>query len=222
MEKLIEMETPKLNGKCYKILEIGSWAGNSALVWASSIKKFNKGNGLLICVDPWQPYLNLNTKTKSSEVVFRMEKALKKQQIFNLFIHNISSLQHEDIVRVFRGYSDEVLPMFRDNHFNLIFVDGSHSYSQVIKDLKGCERLLCRGGVVCGDDLELQKHEIDVENARKNKDKDDCILDEKSNAWFHPGVTLAVGEFFGKEISSYEGFWVMRKTKSGWQEVELD
>ena len=150
-----------------------------------------------------------------------MEKALKNQKIFNLFVHNIAAAQHDDIIKVYRGYSDEVLPTLRDNQFNLVFVDGSHSYSQVIKDLKNCRRLVCNGGILCGDDLELQKHEINLKDAEEKKNKDDCILDERSNTYFHPGVTLAVGEFFGGKVSNFEGFWAMGKTISGWEKVEL-
>ncbi len=76
---------------------------------------------------------------------------------------------------------------------------------------------------MCGDDLELQVSEINLENAKKNIDSD-FIPDPKTNNWFHPGVTLAVGEFFG-EVSVWEGFWAMRKRGASWEKVvweELD
>lgn len=222
MEKMVKLETSNSKGDYYKILEIGSWAGDSAILWAEGIKKFNNGKGLIICIDPWKPYLEHGKKSRTSNVIVsRMEKALKSKKIYGLFHHNITTSKHDDIIKPYRGCSDELLPTLGDNQFNLIFVDGSHSYSQVIKDLKNCERLLCKGGVLCGDDLELQKHEIDVKNAERSKDKDDCILDERTNTYFHPGVTLAIGDFFGEEIPSFEGFWGMRKTTSGWQKVEL-
>ncbi len=223
MEKLVQLEILKLKGNCFNILEIGSWAGSSTIVWADAIKKFNSGNGSVTCVDPWKLYIHVGVNVAISTGSRRMRRALKKEKIHNLFLHNISASKHDDIVRSYKASSNDALPTFREKQFDLIFVDGDHSYSQTLKDLRNCERLLCDGGVLCGDDLELQKHEIDIKNAEVKKERDDCILDTKTNKHFHPGVTLAVGEFCGsKEVSNYSGFWVMRKTASGWQRVELD
>jgi len=220
MEKIVELEASKLKGKRFEILEIGSWAGDSAILWANAIKKFNNGNGSAICVDPWRPYINLGEKVEVFKVLLCMEKALKKGKIYSLFLHNIAATKLDDIIKPYKGDSDEVLSTLRDNKFDLVFVDGNHSYSQVIKDFINCERLICEDGILCGDDLELQKHEIDVKNV-EGKKEDDFILDQRSGTYFHPGVTLAVGDFFGGEISNFEGFWATRKTKSGWQKVEL-
>jgi len=221
MNKIVELEVSKLKGERYEILEIGSWAGDSAILWANAIKKFNNGNGSVTCVDQWKPYIDLGKRDKASPVISRMEKALVKERIFNLFLHNIATSKLNDIIRPYKGSSDEVLITLRDNRFNLAFVDGSHAYSHVIRDLENCRRLLCDGGILCGDDLELQKHEVDVKVAEENKDIEDCIQDPKTGEYFHPGVTLAVGEFFGGEVSCFEGFWVARKTNSGWQRVNL-
>jgi hypothetical protein len=35
-------------------------------------------------------------------------------------------------------------------------------------------------------------------------------------------VCLAVSEFFGTDISSYCGFWAMRKTGGRWEKVSID
>jgi len=222
MNKIVELEVSKSKGERYEILEIGSWAGDSAILWAKAIRKFNDGKGSVICVDQWRPYINFSEKVGASHVLSRMEKALARKRIFNLFLHNISTTGLDDIIKPYKGSSDELLPTLRDNRFNLAFVDGSHSYSQVIKDLENCERVLSSGGILCGDDLELQTHEIDVSEAKHKRDIEDWIVDPKSDKYFHPGVTLAVGEFMGGEVSSFEGFWASRKTKSGWQKVHLD
>lgn len=69
--------------------------------------------------------------------------------------------------------------------------------------------------------MELQRDEIDIMYAKENREKD-YILDAKTTKPFHPGVTFAVWEFFGGEVSSWDGFWAMRKTESGWQKIILD
>lgn len=223
MQRLVELECSlaKNKNKNFKILEIGSWAGGSAITWAEAIKLFNHGNGTVICVDPWENYIDL---TKNKGRVYQvMSKALTTGKIFNLFLHNIRTSKHDDIILPFKGSSDRILPLLKSNQFNIIFVDGAHTYQEVLKDFNNSALLVAEGGVLCGDDIELQMFEIDLENAKKNMDQD-FILDPKTGKWFHPGVTLAVGEFFG-EVSVYEGFWVMRKRGVSWEKVvweELD
>ena len=48
IRKLINKELEEANPS-YKILEIGSWAGQSAVLWASAYKK--KAKGKVFCID---------------------------------------------------------------------------------------------------------------------------------------------------------------------------
>jgi len=213
MQGIVELECSHGDRGYYRILEIGSWAGGSAITWADAIKKFNGGQGSVICVDPWIRY-NLGGEGGTYDV---MDQALKRGEIIHLFLHNIRASGHEDIVRLIRARSDEILPLFRPNQFDLVFVDGEHTYQQVLKDLENAAPLLRDGGILCGDDLELQVSEIDVKYAKEKADSD-YIREPKTNKWFHPGVTLAVADWFG-EVSAWEGFWAMRKRGQGWEKV---
>jgi len=219
MEKFIKEEVKKKQGEFFKVLEIGSWLGSSAILWADAIKKYNDGKGLVICVDPWVPYIKPEN-IGYSKTPLKMEKALKKNRVLPLFLHNIQASRLESIIKPYKGTSEELLPTLRDEEFNFVYVDGSHLYSDVLKDLKRCGRLVSQNGVLGGDDLELQKNEIDVVNAEKQKEKD-YIIDTKTNKPFHPGVSIAVGEFFSNRVSNYEGFWIMRKMQGEWRQVEI-
>ena len=215
MQGIIEMECSGGDKAYYRILEIGSWAGGSAITWSDAIKKFNGGNGSVICVDPWIRYTQRDfSKAKVCEI---MDEALKTGEIIDLFFHNIRASGHEDVVRLIKGRSDEILPLLRPNQFDLAFVDGNHSYQQVLKDLENATPLVRDGGILCGDDLELQVPVIDVKHAKRNSEVA-YLLDPKSNEWFHPGVTLAVADWFGA-VSAWEGFWAMRKRGHGWEKV---
>ena len=88
-----------------------------------------------------------------------------------------------------------------------------------MSDIKFSKNLLKDPGVLCGDDLELQISEIDLEFAKKNKTKD-YILDPRTKRLYHPGVTLAVGEIFNK-VSSWDGFWAMKKNVAEWELLVL-
>ena len=219
MKRAIELDLARNPGEPYSVVEIGSWAGESAILWADAIRDHNEGVGRVVCVDPWLPYFS-DTDVDRAPKLAQMEDALKNNEIYRLFLHNVRASGHERRVEPQRGKSDDVLPQLGEQEFDLVFVDGLHTYSQVIKDLHNSDRLVRQGGLLCGDDLELQDHEVDRELTRQNKEID-CILDERSNEHYHPGVTLAVSEFFGCEVSAYEGFWLMRKTASGWAKVDL-
>ena len=203
MQKLVENECNKRDRENFKILEVGSWAGGSAITWAEAISKCNKRGGEVYCIDPWVNYKN-TTKL--------MHEALRKNKIFDLFQHNINASGYGDMIFMFRGFSGNILPMLKNNQFDLIFVDGDHSYKAVLQDIQNAAPLLKEGGILCGDDLELQYFEIDIENAKKNKEQD-FIIDTKTQNHFPPGVCLAIGEFLGKEVSAWHGFGLCVKKK---------
>ena len=66
----------------------------------------------------------------------------------------------------------------------------------------------------------MQLSAVDAEHNRRNLDQD-FIEDPKTKFWYHPGVCRAVCEYFSVPISSWEGFWAMRKTPQGWEQTEL-
>ena len=74
--------------------------------------------------------------------------------------------------------------------------------------------------MLCGDDLEQQADEVDTNYAPTNKERD-YVKDPTTEIAFHPVVILAVHEFFDRRIPSYNGFWVVRKTITGWEGVNI-
>lgn len=178
----------------FKILEIGSWAGGSALVFGRVCEEKNMGT--VLCIDSWK-----NEGTYSPV----MEKAQKRNRIFKLFSHNVFYSGANNRINIIRADTNYILPLLAPQSFDMIYIDGSHSYSQVKKDIQNSLILLKAGGVMCGDDLELQYEKIDADYATKNKEKD-YIKDPTTNTFFHPGVCLAVHEMIGK-VEEKQGFW---------------
>jgi len=218
MNQLVKLECSQRGVHPFKMLEIGSWAGGSAITWAQAIKDYYRGNGVVVCVDSWEPYHDL--KRDQSLHYQRMNEALAAGKIFRLFMHNIKTLGHNDIVYPVKAPADRILPFFATTQFDLVFVDGDHAYSNVLRDLKHCTRLVAEGGILCGDDLELQLSQVDMENARTTSEMD-FVLDSKTGLWFHPGVTVAVNQMFG-DVSVWEGFWAVRRHGDGWEKVVME
>jgi predicted O-methyltransferase YrrM len=186
-----------VSGDKIRILEIGSYAGSSMLTWANAAGKLLDCRCEITCIDPWG---DAGTDLYNES----MAENLKSKRAYEVFCHNASICGENIEITPIRGTSDSVLPTLKDNNFDLIFIDGSHHYADVLQDMTESGRLLKIGGIICGDDLELQLSQCDAEFALENK-KSDFILDPKSKAHFHPGVTLAVGEYFG-DVSCFSGF----------------
>ena len=216
MQSLVVREAAKPRNHPLDILEIGSWAGRSAITWASALKRAGV-QGHVFCVDPWKRYARADSIQVGD--VQSMNREIEAGEILPLFLHNIRSSGNEDIVIPIRGESSVVLPSLGREKFQIVFVDGDHRYDAVLSDIIQCQELVAPDGVLCGDDLELQSFEIDLAEANARKDED-YIQDPKTGQFYHPGVTLAVGQTFNS-VSVWEGFWAVRKTPSGWQRVEL-
>ncbi len=195
------------------ILEIGAWCGASAMLWAESIARYGDAAQIaassITCVDAWKPYF---TATDLEDEKYRMfEQATRNDVIYRTFCHNAKVAQARWGVRVdhIRGLSEDVYPDLEPGHFNLIYIDGSHYFDDVRFDMDNAKALAPIGGMICGDDLEAELHEVDGENLRAHLNND-FIRDPKSGTKYHPGVTLAMAESFSA-VTSHYGYWITRK-----------
>lgn len=201
----------------FQILEIGSWLGASALSWAQGLKIHNNSQGTITCVDAWKPFFN--RETHQDNVYVTMEQALSSEAAYQLFIHNISTLPSSITCQHMRGKSDSILPLLRENCFDVVFIDADHSYTPVLRDIKNSLSLVKDGGIICGDDLNLQLSQVDKDNTVRHAESD-FIKDTKTQRNYHPGVTLAVAEVFG-EVSMWGGFWAMQKCGNKWNPISM-
>jgi predicted O-methyltransferase YrrM len=218
MGALIERLQSELGATSLRVLEVGSWAGGSAITWAIAIKKYI-GAGSVFCIDHWQPYFSLEVNTE--RVYRQMDAAARAGTILPLFLHNIRVCGYDDMVVAMRGDARQLLPVLAPMQFDIVFIDASHLYRDVRADLAESADLVRDGGILCGDDLELQADACDLDAARRaDGEGRDFVRDGRSGAYFHPGVTLAIWEMFGR-VSSWEGFWAMRKTPRGWRKLRL-
>lgn len=199
----------RLLPKPARVIEVGSWVGCSALVWAEEL---NDPESLVLCVDPFEPYFSDKDVALNTSAVYRdMEKALKSGEALQCFYENTK--ESKTPVRLLRAKFAEVSHAL--GSANLVYIDGSHYYPEVLNDIRGAEFLVKPGGYLCGDDLEAQMSELETFGFDLRSD----MVKTKTKS-FHPGVTKGVWEFFKQEVSCYEGFWVMQK-KGVWCPVSL-
>ena len=218
MQELVRLEASRQGAGPFHILEVGSWAGGSAITWAEALTRHHHANGRVVCIDPWKPYFDV-TKRPDAAVYREMSEALAKDTIYELFLHNITTAGHAGLVLPLRGAATAMLPALPRNYFDLVFVDGDHSYAAVLADIRAAGAVIKDGGVLCGDDLEHQLFEIDQAYARTQIESD-YIRDPRLGYEYHPGVTLAVGELFG-DVSQVAGCWAVRKRGTRWERFDM-
>ena len=221
MSATIHKLAQETRGRRLHILEVGSYAGFSTLTWAQSIAQFCPAGGDILCVDPWAGYVDDTAPRPNRDQWAIMQDDRAIDDIYNLFRHNIATVKSPNIsIQHIRAQSAAVLPMLRRDYFDLVYVDGAHVYTPVLADLQLGAPLVREGGFIGGDDLELQFHEVDQQACRANKDRH-YMKDSKTQESHHPGVTLAVHEFFGGPVSTVGGYFYMRKVNGEFARADV-
>ena len=201
-----------------RILEIGSWAGASAVTWARALQNL-KRKGRVTCVDSWQPYFQ---ESIDFEAHYKeMNEAARSGKVLKLFLHNIKAANVSHLVNYIVGNARSALPVLPGGKFDVVYIDGSHVYENVRADIQDAKRLVRDRGIICGDDLELHKHELDpMEHQCAVASRKDYVYSEAAHRSYHPGVTEAVAAEFGA-VSGWDGVWAMEKVSSDWVKVEI-
>lgn len=127
------IEVKKLFGdRKVNVIEIGTMAGENA---ESILKNLNVCNIFLI-----DPYENSKEYPNIKEV----EKvAIKRLHLPKLYDRKIW----------IKGYSDEAVKLFPKVKLNFVYIDGSHEYKQVKKDMNNYWKIVKKGGIMAGHDI---------------------------------------------------------------------
>lgn len=185
------------------MMEIGSFEGQSALVWSHAIAEYFPEGGSVLCVDPWKPY-HSEHQLGQGTIYGEMDAMLRSGDAYTAFLENIKEAHEKCPIRHLRGTLEEMLPGLPNELFGLVYVDGDHRYSAVIKDLQLAEALVRPAGIMCGDDLERQFDRDHPQPEMALADTDDFVAN------FHPGVTKAVYEMFGT-VWCRAAVWAVRR-----------
>jgi len=145
-EKLIGEVKPR------HIIEVGTWKGQSAITMA----KAAIAQGLdtkVTCVDTWLGALEFWSHMKHTP---ERNLILKNgyPQIYYQFLSNVVHEGLQDRILPFPNTSFIASKYFKANHISadLIYIDASHEYLDVLSDCKEYWGLVNRGGIMFGDD----------------------------------------------------------------------
>jgi len=166
-EKLINEINPKT------IIEVGTWKGASAIKMA----KLFKGD-VIYCVDTWlgaEEFYTTHADTQERDLISKYGYP----QIYYQFISNVIHENVQDKIVTIVNTSDIGYKIFKHKGIkaDLIYIDGSHEYHNVKRDIENYTQLLNPGGIIFGDDFGW----LDVSNAVKDTLKDFYVYED--NFW---------------------------------------
>lgn len=141
-----------MNSGPLEYLEIGTFYGANVISVGESYGKHPDSK--LHCVDPWIDYNDYP------------EYKGQQQTIFDKFNYNILNTSNPSKFIVTRGFSNEVIPTFMDEQFDIIYIDGNHEPEYVLEDAVLAFRKLKKKGYMIFDDYgwggpDLTKRGID-------------------------------------------------------------
>jgi SAM-dependent methyltransferase len=117
------------------VLEIGCDIGDTAEFLLKTNPELE-----LVSIDPYENYIDWNgNNLNERESIY--DRMMKRMEPFSDRFHLI------------RKTSDEAFEMFANEHFDIIFIDGLHTYEQLSKDCLNYYSKLKPGGIFAGHDF---------------------------------------------------------------------
>tara|TARA_R110001592_G_scaffold84186_1_gene249150 strand:- start:732 stop:1406 length:675 start_codon:yes stop_codon:yes gene_type:complete len=150
LQSIVEKEKPSL------IIEVGSFLGWSAWGMSSKMKEINP-NSVTICVDSW-----MGGADHWQEATFNEKTRIKRKNGYPTFYYNFlanmcyTKMQETIIPFAYPSITGAIIlqKVFKENNLvaDMIYIDGSHEYWDVILDLTNYYPLAKQGGLIFGDD----------------------------------------------------------------------
>lgn len=161
--------------KPMRVLEVGVWKGRSSHAILSAMLEGSKPiDSKYFAIDNW------SKESDESNAIAKQEF----QKVCKEFDDRIG-------IEMYDHQSLKVLPNFPDDYFDFVFLDGDHSYENVIEELKAVYPKVKRGGYILGHDYRI------------------AVADR---------VVKAVNEFFGSGNFSVDSSSTIFKHVKGTQE----
>jgi hypothetical protein len=131
--ELINYIQKYVDTKNSSMVEIGSYAGESTELFAKNFKE-------VISIDPFINDYDPNDITCSF---------MKLEDVYYKFNERISKY---DNVKHIRKTSDDAIGDLNGRNFQFVYIDGLHTYEQLIKDIYNYKKLIDQSGFIGGHD----------------------------------------------------------------------
>jgi predicted O-methyltransferase YrrM len=135
--------------------EIGTYNG----IFAERIVRIGKPKKLYL-IDPWK-----GIPDRTEEKYSQKAQDIRHNTVAEKFESQITRGQ----VVIVRKTSDDAVLDFPNDFFDFLYIDGDHSYKQVVLDLQNYYPKVKKGGLLCGDDYHIDEVRQAVDQFAKEK-----------------------------------------------------
>ncbi len=179
-EQITDQDEQDLNQICSltyieSAANIGTYTGRSAFTIARHTHE------KLYCVD---------TFTGSGSIACPMTDSYARDDVFSAFKKNVEEFERKEIIEILKMNSVSAAGLLsgcRSSKLDLVFIDADHSYSHVAQDIAAWQRLIRKGGIICGHDFEGHAREFNQERMMQ-------FCEQDTADGVHYGVIRAVSE----------------------------
>jgi len=152
-----------------KLIDVGVAKGSSSAVMAYRAREFG---GVVHGVDDYAPHKNF----------------------IDLYWQNMRYLGLNKHVDLIIERSEVAYARFEDESIDLVFLDASHHYPDVVRDIKVWYPKIRKGGILCGHDCQILSKDGKVDIRPWQDVASNTVgYDQQDFAW-HVGVIIAVGD----------------------------
>jgi hypothetical protein len=130
-----------------RYLEVGSWMGLSSMIVLKGALSRGNFSAKIFCVDTWE-----------GSVEHAGMDIIENQGLFDVFLQNIRRTGACDWITPLRGRSTDIAKTVADESFDIIFIDGDHTFDGCYADLVAWLPKVKKNGRFLGHDA------IEVEN----------------------------------------------------------
>lgn len=170
-----------------------------------------------------------------SSIIFLESLSQINGLIYTVDIGKIPITFPDDRIKIINEPSLQAVEMFDDNSLDLVFIDASHTYENVIADLTAWFPKVRKGGIFCGHDcMEYYNKFTNVQQSQLRQNKSNEIwtipnpqeweilnsqwkksIELQSPLMLHPGVVCAIYDFFQGDFTLFPDkstIWRVNKT----------
>jgi predicted O-methyltransferase YrrM len=133
LEDLIRYVNSFANTKEMDMVEIGSYAGESTVIFAKHFRR-------VVAIDPYLNDYDVNDITC---------QFMDLADVYSVFVKNITPYNNIELIK---KLSDFAIRDLITQKFDFIYIDGLHTYDQIKKDIKNYYPLIKSGGFIAGHD----------------------------------------------------------------------
>lgn len=131
-------------------LEIGVFYGSNIISFAQS--DYAKPGAQIHGIDPWIDYSQYD------------EYKGQQMTIYDTFKKNVTEAKLDDVIQVHRGFSRDIIPTFKDDYFDIIYIDGNHEPQYIVEDAVLSFRKLKVHGYLIFDDYGWRDASIGIDS----------------------------------------------------------